>query len=57
MTSVLKAEITSVINGLLTITVRSVTEVEAVFNQLLIIMHTLEWPNLSHIYLLLSFPI
>jgi len=36
MTSVLKPEITSIINGLLTITVRSVTEVEAVFDQLLI---------------------
>ncbi len=36
MTSVLKPEITSIINGLLTITVRSVTAVEAVFDQLLI---------------------
>lgn len=36
MTSVLKPEITSIINGLLTITVRSVTQVGAVFNQLLI---------------------
>ena len=36
MTSVLKPEITSIINGLLTITVRSVTQVEAVFDQLLI---------------------
>ncbi len=36
MTSVLKPEITSIINGLLTITVRSTTEVEAVFDQLLI---------------------
>ena len=36
MTSVLKPEITSIINGLLTITVRSVSQVEAVFDQLLI---------------------
>ena len=36
MTSVLKPEITSIINGLLTITVLSATQVEAVFNQLLI---------------------
>ena len=36
MTSVLKPEITSIINGLLTITVRSVAQVEAVFDQLLI---------------------
>jgi len=36
MTSVLKPEIASIINGLLTITVRSVTQVEAVFDQLLI---------------------
>ena len=36
MTSVLKPEIISIINGLLTITVRSVTAVEAVFDQLLI---------------------
>ena len=36
MTSVLKPEITSIINGLLTITVRSVTAVEAVFDQLLV---------------------
>lgn len=36
MTSVLKPEITSIINGLLTITVRSVTQVEAVFDQLLV---------------------
>jgi len=36
MTSVLKPEITSVINGLLTITVRSVSSVEAVFDQLLV---------------------
>ncbi len=36
MTSVLKPEITSIITGLLTITVRSVTAVEAVFDQLLI---------------------
>jgi len=36
MTSVLKPEITSILNGLLTITVRSVTAVEAVFDQLLI---------------------
>jgi hypothetical protein len=36
MTSVLKPEITSIINGLLTITVRSTTEVAAVYNQLLI---------------------
>jgi len=36
MTSVLKPEITSIINGLLTIGVRSVTSVEAVFDQLLI---------------------
>ena len=36
MTSVLKPEITSILNGLITITVRSVTEVAAVFDQLLI---------------------
>jgi hypothetical protein len=36
MTSVLKPEITSIINGFLTITVLSATEVEAVFDQLLI---------------------
>ena len=36
MTSVLKPEITSIINGLVTVTVRSSTQVEAVFNQLLI---------------------
>ncbi len=36
MTSVLKPEITSIINGLLTITVRSATQVEAVFDQLLV---------------------
>jgi len=35
MTSVLKPEITSILNGLLTITVRSVSSVEAVFDQLL----------------------
>jgi hypothetical protein len=34
MTSVLKPEITSIINGLLTIAVRSTTQVAAVFNQL-----------------------
>ncbi len=37
MTSVLKPEITSIINGLLTITVRSVSQVEAVFNELLVL--------------------
>ncbi len=37
MTSVLKPEITSIINGLLTITVRSVTSVEALFDQLLVL--------------------
>lgn len=36
MTSVLKPEITSILNGLVTITVRSVASVEAVFNQLLL---------------------
>ncbi len=36
MTSVLKPEITSILTGLLTIAVRSVTQVEAVFDQLLI---------------------
>jgi len=36
MTSVLKPEITSIINGLLTITVRSVSSVGTVFDQLLI---------------------
>ena len=36
MTSVLKPEITSIINGLLTITVRSATQVESVFDQLLV---------------------
>jgi hypothetical protein len=36
MTSVLKPEITSIINGLITITVRSSSEVGAVFNQLLV---------------------
>lgn len=36
MTSVLKPEITSIINGLLTITARSTTQVGAVFDQLLI---------------------
>lgn len=36
MTSVLKSEITSIVNGLLTITVRSVTQVDAVFDQLLV---------------------
>ena len=36
MTSVLKPEITSIINGLLTITVRSTSSVAAVFNQLLV---------------------
>jgi len=40
MTSVLKPEITSVINGLLTITVRSVTAVAAVFDQLLVLSAT-----------------
>ena len=35
MTSVLKPEITSILNGLLTITVRSVSSVEIVFDQLL----------------------
>ncbi len=37
MTSVLKSEITSILNGLITITVRSSTEVAAVFDQLLIL--------------------
>ncbi len=37
MTSVLKPEITSIINGLLTITVRSVTSVAALFDQLLVL--------------------
>lgn len=36
MTSVLKPEITSIINGLIAITVRSTTEVAAVYDQLLI---------------------
>ena len=36
MTSVLKPEITSILHGFLTITVRDTTSVEAVFNQLLI---------------------
>lgn len=36
MTSVLKPEITSIINGLVTITVRDSSEVAAVFNQLLV---------------------
>ncbi len=36
MTSVIKPEITSIINGLLTVAVRSVTEVALVFDQLLI---------------------
>ena len=36
MTSVLKPEITSIINGLLSITVRDTEEVEAVFDQLLV---------------------
>jgi hypothetical protein len=36
MTSVLKPEITSIINGLITITVRDADEVGAVFNQLLV---------------------
>lgn len=36
MTSVLKPEITSIITGLITTTVRSVAQVEAIFNQLLV---------------------
>jgi len=36
MTSVLKPEITSIINGLITIAVRSVSQVEAVFDELLV---------------------
>ena len=40
MTSVLKPEITSIINGLLTVTVRSVAQVAAVYNQLLVFSST-----------------
>lgn len=36
MTSVLKPEITSIVNGLITVTIRSVAQVQAVFNQLLV---------------------